>query len=39
MSTGLLGHIMIGSVVSLGVMGATLTGAGAGLGNGLIMIG
>ena len=39
MFTGLPGHWIIGSVVSLGVMGATLTGAGAGLGKGLTMIG
>ena len=39
MFIGLPGHWMIGSVVSLGIMGAKLIGAGAGLGKGLTMIG
>ena len=39
MFIGLPGHWMIGSVVSLGIMGATLIGAGAGLGKGLTIKG
>ena len=39
MFVGLPGHWIMGSVVSLGVIGATLMGAGAGLGKGLIVIG